>query len=135
MFIPLLGMLKVFLDNIESLKPYEILVRQTQLKLSTINALKANSADYHLILKKIADQTPIGVKLISMNLDKSVDKVTIQINAQAQSNNDLTNFVAGLKQDQSFSDVNLVSVGLEQGSLHFSISTLAHLTSLGEKSL
>ena len=120
---------------IESLKPYEILIRQTQLKLATINTLKTNSADYPVILKKIADQTPLGVKLIGMNLDKSIDKVTIKINAQAQNNNDLTNFVAGLKSDQTFSDVNLAGVGLEQGSLHFSISTFAHLTSLGGKSL
>lgn len=120
---------------IESLKPYEILVRQTQLQLSTINTLKTNAADYPLILKKIADQTPLGVKLISMNFDKSIDKVTLQINAQAQSNNDLTSFVAGLKSDQSFSDINLTSIGLEQGVVHFSITTSAHLAGLGGKSL
>src|SRR3989344_1083063 len=39
---------------IESLKSYEILIRQTQLKLSTIKAFYATQPDYTQILKKIA---------------------------------------------------------------------------------
>lgn len=120
---------------IESLKPYEILIRQTQFKLSTIDSIKTNSMDYSVILKKIADQTPVGVKIVSLNLKKNIDSATVQINAQAQTNNDLTSFTAGLKGDPIFSDVNLTSVGLEQGVINFTVSASIKLTQLGGKSL
>ena len=120
---------------IESLKPYEILIKQTQAKLSAIDNLKTNSADYPTILKKIADQTPTGVKILSLNIVKNVGKATIQISAQSQTNSDLTSFIQGLKGDQTFSEATLTSVGLEQGSLHFTINASANLISTGGKNL
>ena len=107
---------------IESLKPYEILIRQTQLKISTILTARSDLIDYPVILKKIADQTPIGVKLIGLNMEKEVGKVTFSMNGETQNNNDVTSLVEGLKQDSSFSDVNLTSIGLEQGIIHFTLS-------------
>ena len=107
---------------IESLKPYEILIRQTQLKISTILTARSDLIDYPVILKKIADQTPIGVKLIGLNMEKGVGKVTFSMNGETQNNNDVTSLVEGLKQDSSFSDVNLTSIGLEQGIIHFTLS-------------
>lgn len=104
---------------IESLKPYEILIRQTQLKLSTIAAFHSDWADYPQILKSIADQTPFGIKIISINIKKDVGKITIAINAQAQTNSDLSNFITGLKTNGYFSQVTLVSLGLEQGVIRF----------------
>lgn len=120
---------------IESLKPYEIFIRQTQLKLSTIDSIKKNSVDYPVILKKIADQTPPQVKIVSLNLGKNIDSASVQISAQAQTNNDLASFTTGLNGDPIFSDVNLTSVGLEQGVINFTISTSVKLTQLGGKSL
>ncbi len=120
---------------IQSLKSYEILIRQTQLKLSTIDTFKRISPDYSLILKKIADQTPVDVKLINMNLNKNIDNLAIQINGQAQTSNDLISFVTGLKSDQTFSDVNLASVGLEEKIISFTITTSAKLTNSGGKNL
>lgn len=110
---------------IESLRPYEILIRQTQLKLSNIDSIKKNSVDYPTILKKIADQTPIGVKVTNISLGKNVGQATIQINAQALTTNDLSTFLAGLKMDQSLSDVTLTSIGLEQGVINFTITAAA----------
>lgn len=120
---------------IESLAPYETLIRQTQFKLGTLNSFYATYADYPQILKKIADQTPFGVKIISINLEKSVSQVTIRLNAQAQSNSDLATFLGGLKQDPLFQDVVITSIGFEKGSLNFSLSFIAKLVTLGEKSL
>jgi len=120
---------------IESLKPYEVLIRRTQLKLSTINNIKNGSADYAAILKKIAQQTPAGVKITNLNLNKSADKITIQIQAQAQGNNDLNSLIAGLKGDPAFTDVTLASVGLEQGSLNFTVSAQTNLAKTAGKSL
>lgn len=120
---------------LESLKPYEILIRQTQLKLSTIGNIKTTAANYPLILKKIAAQTPSGVKLISLNLTKDTGGVNIQINATSQNNNDLTSFIAGLKGDQTFSGVSVASVSLEKGLINFTVSAKSRLDSLEGKSL
>lgn len=107
---------------IESLKPYEILIRQTQLKLSTIGSIRSSSPNFAQILKKISAQTPQGVKLLGINLEREVGKMTVLMNGQAQSNADLSSFIAGLKQESSFVNVSLTSIGLEQNIIRFSIS-------------
>lgn len=107
---------------IESLRPYEILIRQTQLKISTILASKADFVNYPLIFKKIADQTPSGIKLVSLNMQKEAGKITFTMNAEAQNNNDVTSFVQGLKQDSSFSDINLTGIDLDQRTITFTLS-------------
>ena len=116
---------------IESLKPYEKLIRQTQLKLSTIDNIKAASANFSDLFKKIADQTPSGIKVVSINLEKNVGGVTIQLTGQAQNNNDLAVFTLGLKQDPSFSNVNYTSISFEKGVINFSINALFKQTSGG----
>lgn len=120
---------------IDSLRPYEILVRQTQLKLKTLDAFASTRADYPEILKRIANQTPASVKVLSLALEKTLDKVVIQINAQAQNNNDLTNFMTGMKDDKYFSEVILSSVGLEQNIIRFTISAKAKILAKGERNL
>ncbi len=120
---------------IESLKPVEVSIRQTQLKLSTINSFYSNYTDFSQVLKKIANQTPSGVKVTSLNLQKNVAKISIQLNAQAQTNNDLASFLAGLKQDSFFSDVNVTNIGFEQGNLNFSLTVGANTSSSGGKKL
>lgn len=118
---------------IESLKPYEILIRQTQLKLSTIATVKKEALDFSIILKKIADQTPLNVKLTAINIEKEVDNADIRINGQTQVSSDLTSFMAGLKEEESFSNVNITNIGLEQGIITFSIEAAAKLASVGGK--
>lgn len=114
---------------IESLRPDEVLIRQTQLKLSTINAFNSSVPDYPQTLTKIADETPVGVKITSLSLEKSLGKVLIQINAQTQSNNDIAQFIANLRSNQYFADVNLSSVGLEQEVIKFTIESKAQTLS------
>lgn len=120
---------------IESLKPYEILIRQTQLKLSTIGNIKKNTLDWAVILKKIADQTPTGVTLAGINMTKDIDNITVRMTGSTQINSDLTNFIAGLKEDNAFSNVNLGSVALEEGVIKFTIDTTVKVAALGTKSL
>lgn len=112
---------------IQSLKPYEILIKQIQLKLSTIAASKQSSADYPKLLKEVADQMPAGIKITSLTLNKQAGGVTIQINGQAQSNNDVTVFINGLKEAKNLSNVNLVSIGIEAGILRFSASATSKI--------
>lgn len=115
------------LPYIESLRPVEIVIRQTQLKLSTISSFYSNYADYPQVLTRIASQTPTGIKVISMNLEKNGNKININLNAQAQNNSALATFIQGLKNDQAFSQVSITSVGFEKGSLNFSVSAQSSL--------
>ena len=122
---------------IESLKPYEILIKETQLKLATLDSLKSNSPDWPTILKKIADQTPLSVKITTINIEieKNVGTATIRITGQTQNNNDLTNFIMGLKKEGAFNEISLANIGLEQGVISFTINASAKLMALGGKSL
>lgn len=110
---------------IESLKPYEILIRQTQLKLATTDSTKKASFDWTGALKKIADQTPVNTKVVSINIAQNINIATIRISGQTQTSGDLTSFVNGLKEDKFFYDVNLASVGLEETIVKFTINASA----------
>lgn len=116
---------------LENQKSFEVQIRQTQFKLSTIDSFHKNYVDYGQILKNIATQTPPSVKIISLNMGKNVGFVAIQLSAVAQTNNDLAIFVNGLKQDQSFSNVNITGIGVKKGSVTFSLSAQTKLTGLG----
>ncbi|MDP3974296.1 MAG: PilN domain-containing protein [Candidatus Daviesbacteria bacterium] len=108
----------------------EILIRQTQMKLSTINAFYKDLVDYPLILKNIADQTPLNVSISNIFMEKVTGKVNISISAQAQSNNDVSSFVTGLRESQFFSDVRVTGVNLEQNIIRFTVT--AQSQNLGE---
>lgn len=120
---------------IESLKPYEFLIRNTQLKLSTMEITKKNSLDWPFLLKKIADQVPTSVTITSLNIENTTGKTDVHLAGQTQYNNDVTNFITGLKEDNTFSNVDLASINLEQGIVKFTINTSAKLTASGGQSL
>lgn len=117
---------------IESLKSFETQVRQTQLKLTTISSLRKTMIDYPNALKNIANQTPLGVKIISIKLERSAQQIIIQLNGIALTNNDLASFLGGLKQDQLFSDVTITSIGFDKNVLNFSIKAQANSSLKGE---
>lgn len=121
------------LPYIESLKPFEILIRQTQFKLATIDVFYKTYADYSQILKKIANQTPSSVKITSLNLDKNKSTINVNLNAEAQTNSDLVTFFGALKQEQFFSDVAITSISLEKGSLVFSMKFTTKAEDVGNK--
>lgn len=118
---------------IESLKAYDTIIRQTQLKLTTIANIKKASLDYSIIMSKIAEQTPQNIKIMGINIDKT-NAPNIHINGQTQNNNDLVNFVIGLKEDKTFNSVNLTNVSLEQGVIKFSIEASSTTIGAGGKS-
>lgn len=114
---------------IESLKPDEVLIRRVQLKLSTINAYNSSVPDYPQTLTKITGETPLGVKILSLTLEQSLGRVLIQINGQAQNNSDIAQFIANFKNSGYFVDINLSSMGLEQGVIKFTVESKAQLSS------
>ncbi len=119
---------------IESLHPYEVTIRQTQLKLSTIKANNQNNADYIALLKKISEKIPTDIQITNIILTKDVGKIIITIRGGAKNNIDLNSMVNAFKTDESFKDVNLGGVGLEEGLINFNISATTNLGS-GGKSL
>lgn len=121
------------LPYIESLRPFEILIRQTQFKIETYDSFYKTYVDYAQILTRIADQTPLGVKIVNLNLERKIDTVTINLSGQAQGNSDLAIFLNGLKTDQTFSAVAIASIGFEKGSLNFSLSAQAKPAGAGGK--
>lgn len=121
---------------IESLKPYEILIRETQLKLSSIDTVKKSSLDWSSVIEKIASQTPTSVKIININIKNEAETATaVHILGQTTINSDLANFVNGLKKEGSFSGVNLSSIQLEQAVIKFSIDASVKLTEPENKTL
>ncbi len=107
---------------IESLKPDEQLIKQTQLQLATIKNIHQKSYDYPDILKRVAAQSPQGLTITTLNIDKSEGKAMLRISGQARSNNDLSTFLFGLKEENSFEGITLVSAGLDQNNITFSIN-------------
>lgn len=114
---------------IESLRPYEILIRQTQLKLATIEQNKRTALDWPAIFQKIAGQTPQSIKITNISIENKSGTTAVHITGQTQNSNDITNFINGLKNDPSFRDVNLAGVGLEEKIINFNIDTSVKLVS------
>lgn len=112
---------------IDSLRPYELMIRETQLKLSTIDNVRKNAFDWQLLLKKIADQVPTGMTLTNITAENHSGSATVHISGQTQSNSDIANFLAGLKGDNAFNDVNLANIGLEQGAIKFAIDAQSRM--------
>lgn len=111
---------------IESLKSFEVNVREMQLKLSTISSYRKTSTDYPKVLKGITDQVPAGIKMSGIKLDKSANFIDIQLSGISVNSNDLSALIFGLKQNPLFSDINITGIGFDKGSLNFSISAKAY---------
>ena len=107
---------------IESLQSDEDLIRRTQFQISTIRNIKQENPAYHLILQKIASQTPNGVTLRNLSLQKQTGNVEIKMSGTTSSNINLTGFLIGLKKDSFFKNVNLTSTSFEQDVINFSIT-------------
>ncbi|MBI2600634.1 PilN domain-containing protein [Candidatus Daviesbacteria bacterium] len=120
---------------IESLKPYELLIRQTQLKLSTIKVNSQNSADYINLLKEISDKIPNDIKISNITITKDVGKITIKLKGRARNNLDLNSMINAFKKDENFKDVILSGVGLDEGAISFNVTATSNAGKDGGKKL
>lgn len=107
---------------IESLQTDEVLVRKLQKQLATIKEVRQGQRDYAGVFQKIADQTPQQVQLNNITLGNASGKTDVKITGISLSNNALATLIAGLRQDQSFSDINLASIGVDKGTISFTIT-------------
>lgn len=120
---------------IQSAAIYEDLIRQTQLGITTIKDSVKNSPNYTNILKKIADQTPQQVILENISMEKQAGKIEIQINGQGLTNNAVGTFILGLKQESTFSNVNITNIGLDEGVIKFTITFSASTFGLEDQQI
>lgn len=107
---------------IQSLSQDEAQIKQTQLKLTQIRTVYASEPNWQSILTEISNQLPAGVTLSVINLDHTQPVLAFRVNGQASSNSDLATFIAGLKQDQTFNNINLTNVTFDSGQLTFTIT-------------
>ena len=123
-------------ENINSQVPYleslsvdEALIVQTQQRLSNVQKVVEASSLWNKTFTQIASQTPPGVKVTSINLEKAgptLNKINIKITGKTSSNNDVALFLSGLKQDPFFTEVSLASISFDQGVILFSINGSTH---------
>lgn len=109
---------------IESLSEEEATIRQTQFKIDAINKTFANYPKYTDLLSRIAQNTPGGVILSTINFDQTdpATALNIRVAGQSSSNSDLSVFLNALTLDTTFKDVNLTNSTFEQGVISFIIT-------------
>lgn len=112
---------------VERLRPYDLRIRQTQLKLTNITSIDSSNPSYKDAIAKIALQTPVGIRILSINLDKDVGKINIVINGESTKNSDVGFFIRGLKTDSYFSNANLASISVEKKIIKFTINASGSL--------
>lgn len=120
---------------IQSQRSDEELIRQVQMQLATIKDIKLSNPNHPLILSKIAEQTPLGVSVDNINLNKTTGKVDFKITGNSQTNNDLATFVLGLRDAAGFDGIIISSIGIEEDIINFTITGSSNITFKGERSL
>lgn len=123
------------LPFIQSQKADEDLIRQVQMQLTIIKDKRLTQPDYPSMLSSIAAQTPTGAKVSNITLSKDKDKVDFKITGSAQTNNDLSTFVLGLREESKFNGVTISSIGIEQEIINFTITGSSSITVSGERNL
>ena len=118
---------------LESLKPDETLIRQTQFKLSNIRQSKDTVVDFSAVITKISTITPRNIKISNISFDRtgSFPKTLFTLSGTTPSNIELSVFMNSLQKDPSFSEVTLTNISFE-GQTLFTIT--GSLTAKGAKS-
>ena len=113
---------------IESSRNEEQFIRKTQYQLTAIKDTKNNSANFSNLMQEIASQTPIGVTVQNINMEKETSRINLRISGVAADNNNLTSYITGLRAG-GFSDATIADVELDRDRLNFTINATANLTS------
>lgn len=107
---------------IESLSATETQIRQMQFKIEVIKQTYNSSPSWKETFDKIANQTPLGIKLLTLSFDRTKEPTQFKIVGTAVSNNDLGAFISGLKTEERFADINLASLAYDRGEISFTIT-------------
>lgn len=117
---------------IQSLKNDEALIRKLQFQITSLREIKTNSPDYTEILKNISKKLPKEVTLQTINFERTIGKTSIKFSGTARNYRQLQIFIVELKSDPQFSDVNLASVELQEGTITFSVTASSKIEAKGE---
>ncbi|MBI2011392.1 PilN domain-containing protein [Candidatus Daviesbacteria bacterium] len=109
---------------IESLATQEVLIRETQFKIDVGKKTYNLNPNISLIVTTVASLTPTGIRISSMHFDNNSGKVNLpfRLAGKTNSNNDLAVFLSNLKNDSTFTNIDLVGLTFEQGEMNFSIT-------------
>lgn len=117
---------KINLDMpfVEGLAADEALIKQTQLRLTTIKQTYAQTPDWQTIFAKLSSQMPVSIRLTNLTMEKSGEtkNLTFKLNALTSSNTDLAIFLNNLRKDTSFKDVSLSNISFDQDQIVFTIT-------------
>lgn len=104
---------------IQSLSADELLIRQTQFRLSTIKQIHTGNSDFASILFKISTLTPTRITLnnISFNHPSPNDAFKFSISGETPSNVELSVFIKALQKDPLFRDVILTNISFEEKTI------------------
>lgn len=108
---------------VQSLKPDEILIKQTQFKLDLVSKTLNSSAQWSAILASLSSKTPIGVRFVTLNIDTPTPaNISFRLVGKASNNNDLAIFINSLKKTTDFKDITLINIALEEGVINFTLT-------------
>lgn len=107
---------------LQSLKSDETLIKKVQFQLNTIKNIRQENPDFTVALKKIADQVPQNISITNINMEKVQTIITFKIIGTSQNETGLASLILGLKEDKSFSDIELISISIEQNLINFTIN-------------
>lgn len=107
---------------IQSLKNDEALIRKLQFQIASLREIKNTTPDYTEILKSISEKLPKELSLQTINFERGVGKTSVKFSGTARNYQQLQIFIGELKSDPQFSDVNLASVELQEGTITFSVT-------------
>lgn len=106
--------IKEIVPYIQSLKNNEILIRQTQFQLQTIQQIKNDSPAFDQVFTKIALLTPQNIRLTNISLQvTSPVKTDLTISGVTPSNLELSTFIKTLQKDPTFSNITLTNISFE----------------------
>lgn len=117
---------------IQSKLPDENSVRKLQFQLATAKTILNSRLDYTALLRQVSQQTPPGIHLLTLNIEKTSTGSTLKLSGRSESNSDVTRFIAGLKRGGAFSNVLLASASLDQSIISFSATAQVKGEAIGQ---
>jgi len=112
------------LPYIEGLSADEALIKQTDLRLSTISQTYSQTPDWDKIFGKITSLLPKSIIFTNLTIERTASptNLNLRINAQTTSNTDLAIFLNNLRKDNFFRDINLATINFDQDQIIFTIT-------------
>ncbi len=109
---------------LKSLQKDEKEIRQTQLQLTTIRAVRAQNPAYPEVVSLIAKSLPTTIKLSKLTFDKTTaaPKVLISISGSTPSTIEVTALIKALEKEPTFKEVALSNFSTSDTGTEFTVT-------------